>query len=658
MPKRTCFYFGFVLTAQKSQDTYWYFGMCHVLNSVTARNSLQLNPSTVMMDFETADMDTVSRSFVGIMLTDIHDNTASSDCEDTALEEHVAVSSTKLVQIHTYEKRFKCDVCEIRFSHSASLKRHVRGHTGTKTFNCGICGKYFFEQGHLKTHTRLHTGEKPFKCDMCGKCFPQLIHLINHERQHTGDKPFKCNVCGKCFSQSSTLKNHERQHTGEKPFKCDMCGKCFPQLIHLINHVRVHTGEKPFKCDVCGKCFTQSVSLKSHERLHTGEKPFKCNICRKSFSHTASLKSHERYHTGEKPFRCNECGKCFSQCSSLKSHDRQHSGEKPFKCDVCGKCFSQVVHLESHKRVHTGEKPFKCQVCGKSFSQSSSLNIHERKHTGEKPFKCDICGKCFSHKAVKKEDAFEEPFLRSSERADQQRIPAFKFAMGTDHKSYKACSDVPSREKPAAKRQSILRHCLYCLQGKDHKFRYYCVKFNFLCKLNVVKMLTIEEKVVLVEEVFRDGSNFTKNVRLKFRLRFPVSRCPHSDTVRDLISTFRATDSVHHASRTDSASATWLTNRQQVSSIVTCWTCDHIFHIQMLSEPGENTGVPYFCIIAITVVRLNDKLSKEIPVDLAVNMHYSWRHQTSTKVLEHTIFSLLFQFCMLLCFDPSDQHLP
>lgn len=63
-------------------------------------------------------------------------------------------------------------------------------------------------------------------------------------------------------------------------------------------------------------------------------------------------------------------------------------------------------------------------------------------------------------------------------------------------------------------------------------------------------MFTTEERAFLVEYVFREGDRFTENVKLKFQVRFPNLECPHRDTVRDLISKFRVTGSVHDVPRT------------------------------------------------------------------------------------------------------------
>lgn len=62
-------------------------------------------------------------------------------------------------------------------------------------------------------------------------------------------------------------------------------------------------------------------------------------------------------------------------------------------------------------------------------------------------------------------------------------------------------------------------------------------------------MLTIQERVFLVEQVLKAGDKYTKTVRQNFNLFFPETRIPHRDTVRDLIDKFRSTGSVADAPR-------------------------------------------------------------------------------------------------------------
>ena len=61
--------------------------------------------------------------------------------------------------------------------------------------------------------------------------------------------------------------------------------------------------------------------------------------------------------------------------------------------------------------------------------------------------------------------------------------------------------------------------------------------------------LTIEERIFLVEFVFREGDKYSVCVQERFQERFPLTKLPHRDTVRDLVNKFRRTGSVKDEGR-------------------------------------------------------------------------------------------------------------
>jgi uncharacterized Zn-finger protein len=78
--------------------------------------------------------------------------------------------------------------------------------------------KRFATSSQLNIHKRIHSKQKPFACDQCQMTFTQLCSLKRHRQLHTGEKLFSCDVCPFKCTQSHHLKRHKRIHSGEKPF--------------------------------------------------------------------------------------------------------------------------------------------------------------------------------------------------------------------------------------------------------------------------------------------------------------------------------------------------------------------------------------------------------------------------------------------------------
>jgi hypothetical protein len=66
-------------------------------------------------------------------------------------------------------------------------------------------------------------------------------------------------------------------------------------------------------------------------------------------------------------------------------------------------------------------------------------------------------------------------------------------------------------------------------------------------------VLSIEERVFLVEYAFREGNRYTDLVQEQFAEKFPETSVPHRNAVRRLIKKLRETGSLLDAERSRSA---------------------------------------------------------------------------------------------------------
>ncbi|KAI9320719.1 hypothetical protein BX666DRAFT_2130907 [Dichotomocladium elegans] len=55
-------------------------------------------------------------------------------------------------------RRYKCSVCDKRFSRPSSLATHMHSHTGEKPYTCQVegCGRRFSVVSNLRRHAKIH----------------------------------------------------------------------------------------------------------------------------------------------------------------------------------------------------------------------------------------------------------------------------------------------------------------------------------------------------------------------------------------------------------------------------------------------------------------------------------------------------------------------
>ncbi|XP_045783252.1 zinc finger protein 766-like [Maniola jurtina] len=109
-----------------------------------------------------------------------------------------------------------------------------------KSVLCELCGKKFPLPANLRDHMQVHTGEKKYKCEICPKRYTTKFVAKAHMLNSHSDNPTRlpCGVCHKDFRNLSNLYRHMRSHQDTRPlYKCDICDKTFTTLVGRNQHV-------------------------------------------------------------------------------------------------------------------------------------------------------------------------------------------------------------------------------------------------------------------------------------------------------------------------------------------------------------------------------------------------------------------------------------
>ncbi|XP_059168072.1 zinc finger protein 236-like [Physella acuta] len=100
-----------------------------------------------------------------------------------------------------------CDFCKENFSSFTELEAHsVELH---KRYLCEHCMKTFTTRPNRDRHARVHTGERPYKCDLCDLAFFRGDDLKYHRTtRHPSAPPYVCSRCSASFTWGRDLERH------------------------------------------------------------------------------------------------------------------------------------------------------------------------------------------------------------------------------------------------------------------------------------------------------------------------------------------------------------------------------------------------------------------------------------------------------------------
>lgn len=138
-----------------------------------------------------------------------------------------------------------CTYCPKKFVNSHCLKIHIaRVHEKVPLHTCELCGKGCITKSDLKWHMDKHIEERNFECEICQLKFKSTNSLRIHKRRHfSQDKAVVCPICSKEFFSSAALSNHKLVHSSVKRYRC-FCGNEYKRLETYKCHLNsTHTGE-------------------------------------------------------------------------------------------------------------------------------------------------------------------------------------------------------------------------------------------------------------------------------------------------------------------------------------------------------------------------------------------------------------------------------
>jgi len=218
--------------------------------------------------------------------------------------------------------------------------------------SCTVCQKVMHSSS-LTQHMRLHTGQKPFACDVCEMRFVQKKDLEGHKCARVGERLFACDHCNTQFSNESELKMHNCSENFDEHDSNHMVP------VGVSGHRNTKTAETYVSCKVCRKIVSRH-KLPRHMRFHIKGRQSvwaytSCPVCQK-IVHYGSLTQHLRLHTGRRPFACQMCKRWFIGKNALDRHKCTHILEQPAKEPFACMQFSVESKFEMHTSSHSSDK--------------------------------------------------------------------------------------------------------------------------------------------------------------------------------------------------------------------------------------------------------------------------------------------------------------
>lgn len=176
------------------------------------------------------------------------------------------ISYDDVIKLTLLDTKSPCNVCG---------KSHTKNQP-CERFKCDICDRRFSILSNFNVHKRIHKQLNPFRCSICGKSFRLAKSLTVHMVLHT-ETSFDCPVCDRSFNRSGSLKVHMRSHTTaelqapKRAYIDVMCHDADDDLFGDDEENRDvamldFMDESPTNCDICGGQFTRcTANTRTHK---------------------------------------------------------------------------------------------------------------------------------------------------------------------------------------------------------------------------------------------------------------------------------------------------------------------------------------------------------------------------------------------------------
>ncbi|KAF8794139.1 zinc finger protein 555-like [Argiope bruennichi] len=142
----------------------------------------------------------------------------------------------------------------------------------SKRYKCPVCDRKFTAKGSMKTHLTVHTGELLYKCWEYSSNDPD--YQSSHSGSQHSSNVYRCNYCSYTTKFPTTLKRHILTHTDDgnsvkkvvykQKFRMEWLKD--PMLKEWLTYVLDPVeGTKMPKCKCCNEVLsTKLYDLKSH----------------------------------------------------------------------------------------------------------------------------------------------------------------------------------------------------------------------------------------------------------------------------------------------------------------------------------------------------------------------------------------------------------